>query len=248
MNKLTQAVLLLLLFTIFIVDPLKMLPPILNHMYIGIFHPNSFIFIGLVAIVLSFSIDKDIRQANKNGISMQQIAETIETLENYFEDKITLQELTQQAQANPYILKIVSIVKFGGTQEDLILGIEKIFTNITSKYIKLKNDYEYLATIMPIVGMIGTIAGLLMMFATPDANSSIENKFSGLSIALATTLYSSFVTILLFKPKARSVEGWLVDVEESYEYLSIATKQFFHKVDVPLLIQLLEEQDAQEQE
>jgi len=246
MSKLYQGVLILILFTIFIVNPNNILPPLLNQMYAGIIHPNSLFFIVSVAIVLYLSIDRDIKQANKKSVNSKKIDETINTLEQYFEDKITLQEVIEKSKENQYISKIVHIIKYGGTQEDLILGIEKIFTDISSKYIKLKNDYEYLSTVMPIIGMIGTIAGLLTMFAIPNATTNFEEKFLGLSIALATTLYSSFITILIFKPRARSVEEWLVDLETSYEYLSISTKQFFHKVDVPLLIQLLEEQNVKE--
>jgi len=247
MSKLSQGILIVVFFIIFIVNPNNILPPLLDQMYVGIIHPNSLLFIVFVAIVLNSSIDKDIKQANKKNINSKKIKETIDALEQYFEDKITLQEIIEKSKENQYISKIIHIIKYGGTQEDLLLGIEKIFTDISSKYIKLKNDYEYLSTIMPIVGMIGTIAGLLTMFAVPDATTSFENKFLGLSIALATTLYSSFFTILIFTPKARSVEEWLVDLETDYEYLSISTKQFFHKVDISLLTQLLEEQNVKEQ-
>ncbi|RLA72650.1 MAG: hypothetical protein DRG78_23580 [Epsilonproteobacteria bacterium] len=243
-SKLKQGSWIIIIFVIFIVDPLKILPLELNHMYSGIVHPNSLLFIGLVAIILCKSIDKDIKDANKEHTDKETgIKEAINIFENYFEDKITTQELVKKSKKNETVKKIINILKYGGTEDDLILGVQKVFTTISSKYIKLKNDYEYLATIMPIIGMIGTIAGLLIMFAVPEGIEDFANKFSGLSIALATTLYASFITILIFKPKARSVEEWLVSLDTDYEYSGISIKQFYHKVDILELIQILENED-----
>lgn len=101
-----------------------------------------------------------------------------------------------------------------------------------NSYSKLKNDYEYLATIMPIIGMIGTIAGLLMMFAEPTQAEDFEKKFAGLSLALSTTLYASLFTILWFKPCARSVEKWQLDLQTEFEDLEISIRKFYHKVNV----------------
>ncbi len=240
-SKLKQGSWILIIFLVFIVDPLKILPYELNQMYAGILHPNSLLFIVLVAIILCKSIDKDIKDANKEHEDKETgIKEAINVFENYFEDKITTEELVEKSKENGTVQKVINILKYGGTEDDLILGVQRVFTTISSKYIKLKNDYEYLATIMPIIGMIGTIAGLLIMFAVPGGIEDFADKFSGLSIALATTLYASFITILIFKPKARSVEEWLVSLDTDYEYSEISIKQFYHKINILELIQILE--------
>jgi len=248
MSRFFQGSVIILLFFAFILDSFHIVENIFGisnqQMIANIIHPNSLLFILSVALLLYLSVNKEAVKITKENKKNQLVNEAIEVLDSYFEDKITLEEIVSKKD-NKYISKILYILKYGGMQEDLTLGIEKIFNHTLNGYIKLKNGYEYCATIMPIIGMIGTIAGLLIMFAVPDANTSLENKFTGLSIALATTLYSSFITILIFKPKARVVEDMIVDLETKYEDINISAKQFFHKVNLPLLVQIMDEKDAQ---
>lgn len=245
-----QGFIILIIFLFFVVLPgltdkevINIIPNFLiesNKIILGVIHINSLVFIGLTAIILYFSIDKDIKKAKDLHINQKSgLLEAQKVFEQFFENNIKLEELVLKSKSNKTIEKVIKIINYGGIEEDLVLGLNKIFNEISSKYIKLKNDYEYIATIMPIVGMVGTIAGLLTMFAVPSEVDDFGSKFSGLSVALATTLYASMITILIFKPKARNVEEWIVNLEEDYSYIEIAIKQFYHKVDITELNYLL---------
>jgi|GEM_PF-5345816 len=246
-SKFIQGSMILALFVVLIVDPFSWLPTSLNEMHYGIIHPSSLLFIVMTALVLFFSIDTDIQKAHEEHQKDESsIKETVATLENYFEDQIMLEELMQKAQNNKIISKMVHLIYYGVSEDDLSLSVDKIFTHISSKYVKLKSEYEYIATVLPIIGMVGTIAGLLIMFAAPSGIEDFEEKFAGLSIALATTLYASLMTVLIFKPKARSVEEWLVDLDTDHDYFDIAIKQFIHKVDLMELSKYItQDQSAQ---
>jgi flagellar motor component MotA len=202
-------------------------------MIYGIIHINSIAFVGLAAIFFYLSIESDVKKVkNLHKNKKKGIKEAQNSFDNFFEDKISSIELNQKAENNQTIKDVLTILKHGGIEEDLILGIQKIYGKMDNSYSKLKNDYEYLATIMPIIGMIGTIAGLLMMFAEPTQAEDFEKKFAGLSLALSTTLYASLFTILWFKPCARSVEKWQLDLQTEFEDLEISIRKFYHKVNV----------------
>lgn len=249
-SKWTQAILILVLFLFFIVAPsIKPeevgipIPDIIyewnKKMYYGIIHINSLIFVGLTALFLWRSINKDIRQANKLHLDeINGLVEAERSFESFFESAITFNDLQEKSKNNHTIEKILHHLSHGGIEDDLILSAQKIYLKIASSYSKLKNDYEYLSTVMPIVGMIGTIAGLLMMFAEPTQAEDFEKKFAGLSIALSTTLYASLFTILWFKPNARSIEQWQTNLDEDFENLEIAVRKFYHKVNLTELTDL----------
>ena len=167
----------MILFMIFIVGEPVGMAESFNQMYNGIIHPNSLIFIVVSALLLWLSIDSDIKSAYKMHQNNEaSTKEAKQVFEDFFEDKINMVQLVDKSKTNETVKKILFIIKYGGTEDDLILGIQKVFTEISSKYIKLKNDYEYLATIMPILGMIGTIAGLLIMFAVPEGIEDFQDK------------------------------------------------------------------------
>lgn len=241
-SKIVQGVLILGMFIVFIVQQPMELPDSFNKMYYGIFHPSSFIFIFLTAIVFYLSIEQDIKKAkNEHQDKEAGIREAIKTFENFFNNELTLNDVFNKSKNNQTIFRVLRIANYGGTEDDLSLAINKEFTNIASKYIKLKSEYDYIATVLPIIGMIGTIAGLLIMFGIPEDVEDFADKFVGLSIALATTLYASLFTVLVFKPLARSIEQWLVNLDTDNEYCDIAVKQFFHKMNMMELRDLFEE-------
>lgn len=243
-SKLVQAILILATFLIFVVDILN-LPEYMSTMHYGILHPNSILFIGVITVILCLSIDKDIKDAKRLHIQQEtSVKDSIKAFEEFFENKISTTELVAIAEKNNLVERTLQLIKYGAIEEDLVLSVQKVFSEIAAKYVKLKNDYEYAATVMPIIGMVGTIAGLLIMFAVPEGLEDFADKFSGLSISLATTLYASLVTILIFKPKARDIEEWIVNLDSDHEECEIAVKQFFHKVD---MFDLLEECDKRSQ-
>lgn len=255
-SKIIQGISIISLFALFVVLPsikpadlgfkIPYLHDYSSEMFFGIFHINSIGFVGLAALLLYLSIGKDVKKAKKlhqdkeNGVK-----EAENALDEFFYETISLETLKEKSENNHIIKNTMHILKHGGIEEDLVLGSQKIYSNISSSYTKLKNDYEYLATVMPIIGMIGTIAGLLMMFAEPTQAEDFEKKFAGLSLALSTTLYASLITILIFKPNARSVEQWQTNLDHEFDSLEISIRKFYHKVNVIELMDL-ENSNAEE--
>lgn len=256
-NKYIQGLLILLCFGVFIVIPsispeeLGFTIPYIyewnENMKYGILHIDSLLFVGFTAFILWLSIERDIKKAKKLHLDKRNgFMEAEKSFESFFESTITLNDLVEKSKKNHVIDKILHLLGHGAIEDDLVLGTQKIYLNIASSYSKLKNDYEYLATVMPIIGMIGTVAGLLMMFSEPTQAEDFEKKFAGLSIALSTTLYASLFTILWFKPNARSVEQWQTDLDEDFENLEISVRKFYHKVNLLELTDLQNHQNNQE--
>ncbi|WP_198304746.1 MotA/TolQ/ExbB proton channel family protein [Arcobacter vandammei] len=251
---LIQAVWIMALFIVCVVlpsinpDELGFELPILGEynskMIWGIIHINSAIFIGLSAVGLWFTVDRDSNKTVR-AYENKSIKEAEKSFEDYFEEKITIFDLSEKSKKNESIDEVLKILRFGGIEDDLLLGIQKIYNTIDNSYSKLKNDYEYAATLMPIIGMIGTVAGLLMMFAEPSQAEDFEKKFAGLSLALATTLYASLVTIVIFKPLARYKEKQQIKLENDFNDLEIAVRKFYHKVN---FAEFLEVYDIKEKE
>lgn len=242
-NKWVQGIFILVSFGVFIIAPsispeeLGFTIPYIyewnEKMEYGIIHIDSLLFISITAFVLWLSIGRDIKKAKKLHLDKRNgFTEAEKSFDSFFENTVTLNDLNEKSKKNHVIKKTLELLNHGAIEDDLVLGTQKIYLNISSSYRKLKNDYEYLATVMPIIGMVGTVAGLLLMFAEPMQAEDYEKKFAGLSIALSTTLYASLFTILWFKPNARNVERWQTDLDEDFENLEISVRKFYHKVNL----------------
>jgi len=109
-------------------------------------------------------------------------------------------------------------------------------------YEKLISEYGYIATILPMLGMVGTITGLLQMFAS-EGIDNIAEKLAGLSVALATTLYATLWVILITKPNAREVENHLIELDKEELDLVNSAKLFLHNVDIDLLLEPSSEEE-----
>lgn len=215
-----------------------------SRMIFGIVHVNSAIFILASAIGLWFTVDRDSNKTVR-AYENKSIKEAEKSFEDYFEEKINISDLIEKSKNNESINEVLKILRLGGVEDDLLLGIQKIYNTIDNSYSKLKNDYEYSATLMPIIGMIGTIAGLLMMFAEPSQAEDFEKKFAGLSLALATTLYASLVTIVIFKPLARYKEKQQIKLENDFNDLEIAVRKFYHKVNIAEFLEVYDNLDKE---
>ncbi len=193
-----------------------------NQMHAGIIHPASLFFILIVGMILHAS-------AHKQSTPDDKLDKALKIFEA-FKGSGDLQALT--SSKNTYVQSILALVRENASEEDLALSIQKITLELMNDLQKRKNDYEYGATVMPIVGMIGTIAGLLAMFAMPNEIEDFDSKFKGLSVALATTLYASAGTILFFKPLANAIDTQILDLEKDASKLELEVRRFLFKVDL----------------
>ncbi len=120
----------------------------------------------------------------------------------------------------------------GGIEEDLELVVNKQVSHLTAIYEKLINEYSFIVTILPMLGMVGTVTGLLQMFAITDGVDNFAEKFASLSVALATTLYATLWVILITKPKSKDIENYLMEIDYDERLLIINSKLFLHNTDI----------------
>lgn len=216
-----------------------------NKMQFEILHIPSLGFVVVCVIIIFFLMK--LKLSFKGLVSTSEAELANKAFADLRDEKISFEDLENKSKKNKIIKKILNNINKGALEEDLAMYIKGEFMQIDNAKTKAKNDYEYLATITPILGMIGTIAGLLMMFATPSEVEGFEQKFAGLSLALSTTLYASLITILLFKPLAKSVENTQLDIEEIFEKLEIETRILYHH-SYEYKMSLEDEQEAKEKD
>jgi len=200
-------------------------------LHYGIFHLPSIAYIISSAILLHLSVSSAVGNVDGSKKSMEnEIEEAIEILNDPNKNVKQVANST-----NSFIQEIRTILLNGAIEEDMELVVEKRVSQLTAVYEKLISEYSYIATILPMLGMLGTITGLLQMFAVSDGIDNIAQKMAGLSVALATTLYATLWVILYTKPKSREIENNLIEITNQEHRLVIQTKLFLHNADLNLL-------------
>lgn len=197
----------------------------------GVLHIPSVIYIGGSFAILMLVVvkRKDIKVQEKIKDEM------IEAIEKLDIHKIDFEELFKTP--NRFIKDILGIIRHGGIEEDIELSIKKHTADLITAYQNLMSQYNYVAVILPMLGMLGTITGLLQMFSIADGVDNIAQKMAGLSVALATTLYATLLVIMCVKPAYKKIEDKLIDLDNVENKLIINSKLFFHNVDLNRLIE-----------
>ena len=211
-------------------------------LHLGILHIPSLIFIGLSAILMHLFIKSKVQGAKQSHHKMKKEFQEATTILS-FDNKNAVQELIKSD--NSFCKDIKVIMLNGGIEEDIELVINKNTSAITSVYEKLLTEYSFIITILPMLGMVGTITGLLQMFAITDGVDNFAEKFASLSVALATTLYATLWVILITKPKSKEIENALLDIDRDEYLLVINSKLFLHNGD---MMELHEEDALSKQE
>ena len=193
-------------------------------LYLGVIHPPSIVFI-LGSFFILFRLLK-VKQFKGN--LKKELIEAVEIMESEESEKIF-------SSKNSFIRKIIDIIQKGGMEEDLNLVIENKMQDIFLHYESLMAKCNYISVILPMLGMLGTITGLLQMFAVSNAIDDIAAKMVGLSIALATTLYASLIVILYVKPRYKKVEEEVLELENYSKKLEINSKLLLHNFDLHTL-------------
>ncbi len=223
-----------------------------NKLYLGVIHIPSAIFIfgSLILLWISKSRDEDKVSTLERNISKNfKEADELISLQSYeVED---LKKLFSNKK-NSYLQELKYLISIGTSEKELDMIIDKYTLKIYIAYEKLKNDYDYIAAILPMLGMIGTIAGLLQMFGSPTGiggEDDFASKFSGLSVALATTLYASLLTVLLVKPASRRVETLMLNTQKNETNILIKSKLFLHRLDSQVFLEYINlTKDAEKKE
>lgn len=207
--------------------------PLLTLQY-GILHIPSLVFIFFSALFLHLSVSS---KSNELSQSHKKLSKSVkEALEILDYRKKDYEKFLKSE--NNFCKDIRDIILGGGIEEDLESVIKKSISNLVVSYMKLINEYGYIATILPMLGMIGTVTGLLQMFAIDSAVDDFAEKLASLSVALATTLYATLFVVFFTKPKSRDVESWLIDADNDEYQLILQSKLFLHTIDMNTLYAL----------
>jgi flagellar motor component MotA len=222
-----------------------------NKLYFGVIHIPSLIFILGSMFFLWLSKSKDEEKVSNLEKSINKEFKEADTLINQETYEVQdLQKLFANSQ-NKYLQELKYLISIGSSEKELEMVIDKYTLKIYVAYEKLKNDYDYIAAVLPMLGMIGTIAGLLQMFGSPTSMGGEDDfaaKFSGLSVALATTLYASLLTVLVVKPASRSVDTLILDTQKNEANIVIKSKLFLHRLDTQVFLEYLRESEAKNDE
>ena len=253
MKKISISILIFILFIVTIIGPtlyqdsdkineIILLGLDINKLYFGVGHIPSFIFIFGSLFLLFISKNRDENKVNKlqKNINMEfKQADELIGLEKY--ELGDLKILFDNK--NKYLEKLKYIISIGSSEKEIEMMIDKYTLDIYIAYEKLKNDYDYISMVLPMLGMIGTIAGLLQMFGAPTdigGEDDFAAKFAGLSVALATTLYASLLTVLVVKPFAREVDRLVIDTQKYEANILIKSKLFFHRLDSQVFLEYMQ--------
>ncbi len=221
----------------------------INKLYLGVLHLPSifFIFGSLFFLWISKSRDEDkVSRLEKNINKEFKEADTLISLETYSIEDLEKLFINKK---NSYLQELKYLISIGSSEKELDMVIDKYTLKIYVAYEKLKNDYDYIAAVLPMLGMIGTIAGLLQMFGSPSGIGGEDDfaaKFSGLSIALATTLYASLLTVLVVKPASRGVDTLILDTQKHEANILIKSKLFLHRLDSQLFLEYIQKSETEE--
>lgn len=207
----------------------------------GIFHLPSVLYIVVSYYILKwFVVNNKILKTQKK--IKEEIIEAIEKLDIH---NIDTEELINTP--NRFIKDIIGIIRYGGIEEDIELSIQKHTADLVTAYQNLMSQYNYIAVILPMLGMLGTITGLLQMFSISDGVDNIAEKMASLSVALATTLYATLLVIISVKPKYKQIENELIALDNLENKLIINAKLFFHNVDLNKLMNYEKEDNENEE-
>jgi len=211
------------------------------QLHFGILHIPSVFYIVSSAVILHLSIALD---PNNLLFKHKKLVKDLDEAERILEEESDNYELILSSK-NSFLHDIISIINRGGMEEDITLKIQKKVLDLSSYYERLITEYGYIAAILPMLGMLGTITGLLQMFAVGDGVDNIAQKMAGLSVALATTLYATLIVILITKPKSREVETKLHALENEEQKLIMNAKLFLHNVDIRRIIEIVNENNVE---
>jgi len=189
----------------------------LQLMY-GVVHIPSLIYIGVSAFILCIFLKNNVK---KNLKLEKELSEAIKITDD--------NEIIKSG--NSFWKTVVDLIRHGGMEEDIELAVERKINNIVLYYEKEMAKYNYIAVILPMLGMLGTITGLLQMFAVSNGIDNIAEKMVGLSVALATTLYATLIVILYVKPKYKKLEEKLMELDHMKHDFVISAKLFLHRIE-----------------
>jgi biopolymer transport protein ExbB/TolQ len=204
-----------------------------NQPSYGVLHIPSLVFIGLSYLVLARVAS--ITPKSQIDVFFSQVSDVETFFNKAFQDTNRVTDNTElyrnfdiTRKASDLKARMLQLIYHGGSDADVtrLLEIESSQYR-QSAAAKIKNT-GFAATLLPLLGMAGTITGLMFIFsgdlqAAGSAEESFNQKFAGMGIALLTTLYATILTSLLAKPSQHGQQSKLsrvlIDIERAENYV-----------------------------
>jgi biopolymer transport protein ExbB/TolQ len=218
----------------------------LNQAKYGIFHIPSLIFIGGAFVILQLSEKVAISETSLRGLQKEIADETAEFIK--FEDTLEtskeprdLYQCVQLACANPNRFgRLVTLISSGCSENDIRLKLAIDIAQTVKNAQERVRHNGLMAGMMPLLGMIGTITGLMFIFsgnqvAAAAVEDTFDNKFAAMGTALLTTLYSTLFTAIWFKPRQHKLTLQLNQLKKDTETIGHHCVLLMHKMDINLL-------------
>jgi len=122
---------------------------------------------------------------------------------------------------NPLVRDIQVVLRREKGTEYADYVAHQYYVDCRELYDHFHSNLEFVAGVMPLFGLIGTVIGLIGMFDTLSANTSVENLSPQLAIALKTTLYGA-IFASLYTIVASRFDQRIKALEYDYEIFSHA--------------------------
>jgi biopolymer transport protein ExbB/TolQ len=94
---------------------------------------------------------------------------------------------------NPLVREIQAVLKRKKGKEYAEYVAHQYYVDCRERYDHLHAHLEFVAGVMPLFGLIGTVIGLIAMFDRLGSNTSVENLAPELAISLQSTLFGAIL-------------------------------------------------------
>jgi len=122
---------------------------------------------------------------------------------------------------NPLVRDIQVVLRREKGSEYTDYVAHQYYVDCRELYDHFHANLEFVAGVMPLFGLIGTVLGLIGMFDTLGANTSVENLSPQLALALKTTLYGAILASV-YTVIASRFDQRIKALEYDYEIFSHA--------------------------
>lgn len=100
---------------------------------------------------------------------------------------------------DPFLAKAIRLIVDGQKPESIEEQLGMEISNLQERHFEGKKMLEFMGAACPAFGMVGTLIGLVQMFAHMESPDKIG---AGMSCALVCTFYGAFIANLFFIPLA----------------------------------------------
>jgi biopolymer transport protein ExbB/TolQ len=119
---------------------------------------------------------------------------------------------------NPLVRELQAVLRHKKGQEYTEYVAHHYYVDCRERYDHFHAHLEFVANVMPLFGLIGTVIGLIGMFDRLGSNTSVENLAPELAISLQCTLFGAILASVYLSAASR-FEQRIKALEYDYEIL-----------------------------